>query len=135
MAPFRAPRVRLANSEILESQPSATITPGVVVGPAIAMAVPVLRRGSRRSIISEGKRHVDSDVGSDPEDSVPIAVTLRKPPKQKADEEIPKNRAAIGLIVARDFGDEGGIFHGRITEVDMEGRRPYYHVTYDDRGF
>jgi hypothetical protein len=125
-------RENFPSTIILESQPSATITPGVVVVPDIAVAVPVLRRGLRMSIISEGKRHVDSDVGSDSEDCEPIAVSLRKPPKQKADEEIPKGRAAIGLIVARDFGDEGGIFHGRITEVDMEGRRPYYRVTYDD---
>jgi hypothetical protein len=38
----------------------------------------------------------------------------------------------MGLIVARDFGADGGIYHGRITAVDMSGRRTYYHVTYDD---
>jgi hypothetical protein len=36
------------------------------------------------------------------------------------------------LIVARDFGADGGIYHGKISAVDLQGRRAYYHVTYDD---
>ncbi len=45
----------------------------------------------------------------------------------------PKGNDALELIIiARDFGAEGGIFHGRITAVDMDGRRTHYHVTYDD---
>ncbi len=39
---------------------------------------------------------------------------------------------AIGLIVARDFGVDGGIYHGKIAAVDCEGRRVHYHVRYDD---
>jgi hypothetical protein len=36
------------------------------------------------------------------------------------------------LIVARDFGADGGIHHGNISAVDAQGRRVHYHVTYDD---
>ncbi len=45
---------------------------------------------------------------------------------------IPKGLNAISLIVARDFGTQGGIFHGTITSVGMEERRTHYHVRYDD---
>jgi hypothetical protein len=99
---------------ILESQPSETITRAVVVVPNIAIVVPAVQRGLRMSIQSEGKRNVDSD-SDEAEDLVPFSVILRKPPpKQKPDPETPKGLDAIGLIVARDFGGEGGIFHGRI---------------------
>ncbi len=43
-----------------------------------------------------------------------------------------RGNKAIGLIVARDFEVDGGIYHGTITSVDCEGRRVHYHVRYDD---
>ncbi len=66
------------------------------------------------------------------DDYVPITTVLSKPPKEVPTSVIPKGNEAMGLIVARDFGVDGGIYHGRITAVDMSGRRTYYHVTYDD---
>jgi hypothetical protein len=81
------------------------------------------------SLLSEGKRHVDSE---DDDDDVPIACQLSQPPKTIPELEIPKGQDAIGLVIARDFGAPEGIFHGRITAVDTEGRRAYYHATYDD---
>jgi hypothetical protein len=46
--------------------------------------------------------------------------------------EFPKGYACIGLRVARDFGPELGIFHGKVVSVDMEGRRHHYHIVYED---
>jgi hypothetical protein len=92
-------------------------------------AVVAVQTRRRMSILSERKRHVDSDTD---DDHVPVPVLLSKPPKQKPAPEIPKGLDAIGLIVARDFGTDGGIYHGIISAVDMEGRRIHYHVTYDD---
>jgi hypothetical protein len=92
-------------------------------------AVEAPRRSERMNTLSEGKHHVDSD--SD-DDDVPITTTLRKPPKELPTPVCPKGNDAIGLIVARDFGADGGIYHGKITAVDIDGRRTYYHVTYDD---
>jgi hypothetical protein len=79
--------------------------------------------------LSEGKRHIDSDCE---DDLVPITATLTKPLTDRPTPVMPTGMDAIGLIVARDFGPDGGIFHGRISAVDMEGRRVHYHVTYDD---
>jgi hypothetical protein len=86
------------------------------------------RRRLQQSL-SEGKRHIDSDCE---DDFVPITATLTKPLPDKPTPLMPTGLDAIGLIVARDFGPDGGIFHGRISAVDMEGRRVHYHVTYDD---
>jgi hypothetical protein len=38
----------------------------------------------------------------------------------------------VGLEVTRDFGPKIGIYKGKITSVDTEGRRHHYHVVYDD---
>jgi hypothetical protein len=97
---------------------------------AVVESEPVIvRRNTRRiNTLSEGKRHIDSDS----DDDIPITATLTKPLKGGPNTGIPTGIDAIGLIVARDFGANGGIFHGRISAVDMEGRRVHYHVTYDD---
>ncbi len=63
---------------------------------------------------------------------MPITSALTKPLKDNPTPLIPRGNKAIGLIVARDFGADGGIFHGRITAVNCEGRRVHYHVTYND---
>ncbi len=44
----------------------------------------------------------------------------------------PQGEACIGIHVARDFGGEHGIFQGSIVSVDLNRRRPLYHVLYDD---
>jgi len=93
------------------------------------VAVQLPRRSVRMNTLSEGKRHVDSD--SDDND-IPITTTLRNPPKVLPTPVCPKGNDAMGLMIARDFGVDGGIYHGKITAVDMNGRRTYYHVTYDD---
>jgi hypothetical protein len=96
--------------------------------------VPVQSEASRPrrrllKTLSEGKRHIDSDCE---DDLVPITATLTKPLPDRPTPLLPTGKEAIGLIVARDFGPDGGIFHGRISAVNMEGRRVHYYVTYDD---
>jgi hypothetical protein len=44
----------------------------------------------------------------------------------------PKGDACIGLHIARDFGGEHGVCKGTIVSVDLNRRRPLYHVLYDD---
>ena len=114
---------------VLESEPQEAIALSDPVVPNIVGAGEAVRSRRRINTLSEGKRHVDSE--SD-DDDVPITKMLSKPPKILPTPSVPKGNDAIGLIVARDFGADGGIYHGRITAVDMEGRRIHYHVTYDD---
>jgi hypothetical protein len=45
---------------------------------------------------------------------------------------MPLGAQCVGLDVARDFGSQIGIFKGKITSVNTEGRRHYYHVLYED---
>jgi hypothetical protein len=45
---------------------------------------------------------------------------------------MPVGAQCVGLDVARDFGPQIGIFKGKITYVNEEGRRHYYHVLYED---
>jgi hypothetical protein len=87
---------------------------------AVVESEPVIVRRNTRRIhtLSEGKRHIDSNS----DDDIPITATLTKPLKGGPKTGIPTGTDAIGLIVARDFGANGGIFHGRISAVDMEGR-------------
>jgi hypothetical protein len=114
---------------VLESEPQESIALSGPVVPNIVEAVVPMRSRRRMNTLSEGKRHVDSESE---DDDVPITTTLSKPPKKLPTPGLPKGKEAIGLVVARDFGADGGIYHGRITSVDMEGRRIHYHVTYDD---
>jgi hypothetical protein len=44
----------------------------------------------------------------------------------------PKGEAAIGVEVARDFGEAHGICSGKIVRVDLTTRRPLYHVLHTD---
>ncbi len=44
----------------------------------------------------------------------------------------PRGDACIGLHVARDFGSEHGVCMGTIVSVDLNRRRPLYHVLYND---
>jgi hypothetical protein len=41
---------------------------------------------------------------------------------------MPVGAQCVGLEVARDFGPKIGIYKGKITSVDTEGRRHHYHV-------
>ncbi len=45
---------------------------------------------------------------------------------------MPVGAQCVGLDVARDFGPQIGIFKGKISSVNTEGRRHYYHVLYED---
>ncbi len=45
---------------------------------------------------------------------------------------VPKGDACIGLHIARDFGGAHGVCKGSIVSVDLNRRRPLYHVLYDD---
>ncbi len=109
-----------------DDQPIAS---SLVLGPVVVPNEST--RPSRRlqQSSSEGKRHIDSDCE---DDFVPITATLTKPLPDRPTPLMPTGLDAIGLIVARDFGPDVGIFHGRISAVDMDGRRVHYHVTYDD---
>jgi hypothetical protein len=95
----------------------------------VSAAIPVRR--SARSINTLIAQSQHDDNNSD-DDNVPITTTLTKPLDKNPTTVIPRGIKAIGLIVARDFGVDGGIYHGKITSVDFEGRRVHYHVRYDD---
>ncbi len=77
-------------------------------------------------------------LGSDvDEDDVPLVTLVNKatsnvvtviPPVVAP----PRGDACIGLHIARDFGGEHGVCKGTIVSVDLNRRRPLYHVLYDD---
>jgi hypothetical protein len=45
---------------------------------------------------------------------------------------VTKGDACIELQVARDFGGPHGVCKGPIVSVDLNRRRPLYHILYDD---
>ena len=70
---------------------------------------------------------VETSVGNM---EAPVTVLYRN---ESAKEFImPVGAQCVGLDVARDFGPQIGIFKGKITSVNTEGRRHYYHVLYED---
>jgi hypothetical protein len=76
--------------------------------------------------------------GSDAEDDDVPLVALVATASSKIvavpppDVVLPQGEACIGIHVARDFGGDLGIFKGSIVRVDLNRRRPLYHVVYDD---
>ncbi len=96
---------------------------------AISAAAPPRRSVRSINTLTAPDQHDDND--SD-DDHIPFTATLTKPLASQPTPLIPRGNKAIGLIVARDFGVDGGIYHGTITAVDCEGRRVHYRVRYDD---
>jgi hypothetical protein len=76
--------------------------------------------------------------GSDAEDDdVPLVSLVTTASSnvvavQPPDAVLPQGEACIGIHVTRDFGGEHEIFKGSIVSVDLNRRRPLYHVLYDD---
>ena len=46
---------------------------------------------------------------------------------------LPIGEAAVGVEVAKDFGDdEGGVFQGVVVSAWLQGKRRMYHVEYQE---
>ena len=86
-------------------------------------------------LVEDAKSNSDDD-----DDLVPLASLVAKEKldvlaavsTKAASIVYPVGEAAIGVQVARDFGGKHGICNGKITTVNLTGRRPLYHCVYTD---
>ncbi len=82
-------------------------------------------------------RQDDHDCSDGDDDNVPLLTLVRKPKLNvladvSAIETIPTAQECIELEVTRDFGGEHGASLGKIVRVDVQRRRPLYHVVYTE---